>query len=159
MINDVSEAYVADVGVAKFFNPQTIRSSPHTITGSREWMAPEMLEAYSSNQREIKTADIFKLDIFSLGLIALFCWDSEEFQKQKDRNRDQIALFKYLRSLRFRHPRKKAILTNPVDLIREKFPLGIYYLLRCMLCFDIELRPNVEEVYKDFSKLFEEHKV
>ena len=158
-----TKAYVADVGVARLFDPQSVGYSPHsigTITGTLEWMAPEMLAAYLSSGKGIKIADIFKLDIFSLGLLALFCWDYKEFQKQRDLNKDQIALIKYLRTLRFRYPRKKAIpIINSDDLAREKLPLGVYYLLRCMLCFDNEIRPCVEEAYKDILKFFEEHMV
>ena len=116
-------------------------------------MAPEMLMAE-------KSINFSKLDIFSVGLISLFCLDNQRFMKQSDMNKDKLKLFDFLRTLRYNYPRKKSKAgLSPDDIPREKIPLDFYYMLRCMLSFDNDTRPSLEEIYKDTLKIFREHEV
>jgi hypothetical protein len=56
-------------------------------------MSPEMLKADFSSATDIQLP---KSDIFSLGLIALYCLDSKHFNNQKKLNEDEKVLENYL---------------------------------------------------------------
>ncbi len=89
--------------------------------------------------------------------MSLFCLDYKTFEAQIDLNKNSNRLFQYLRTLRFNYPRKKAQIQG--EILREKVPLGFYYMLRCMLSFDVQTRPSVEELYKDTLKFIAQMKV
>jgi hypothetical protein len=116
-------------------------------------MAPEMLTAQNS-------INFSKLDIFSVGLISLFCLDNQGFLKQSNLNKDNLKLLDFLRTLRYNYPRKKSkVGLSPDEIPRGKIPLDFYYMLRSMLSSDNDTRPSIEEIYKDASKILAEHEV
>jgi serine/threonine protein kinase len=156
LINAEGRAFLSDVGVAKQFENTQKFQDNHSLTsivGTTKWMAPEMI----LRQKEKVFVDILKTDIFSLGLLALQALDFKMFQSHKVLNEDSKELFTYLRTLRFNHPRKK--MQIPGEIPREKVPLGFYYFLRCILSYDIQTRPSVQEVYKDTLKFFYQFEV
>ena len=63
-----------------------------TYIGTPKWMSPEMMNNLSTSV----DIQLLKSDIFSLGLVALFCLDQIEFEKQKHLNTDEKALENYL---------------------------------------------------------------
>ena len=71
---------MADVGVARiygsFFSAKNANTTKN-IVGTLNWMAPEMRFCYE-NEIKMKT-DMTKLDVFSLGLVALFMLDYQNF--------------------------------------------------------------------------------
>lgn len=123
------EAYIADVGVAKRFANQSILKKQNTLTtvaGTMEWMAPEV-------RGESIKIDYRKIDIFSLGLISLYCLDSpnnfNNTNKDKNLNQDSNKLHEeYL-------PR-----------LKSKVPIEFYCILKSMLSFDWNARPSLEEL-------------
>ena len=104
-------------------------------------MAPEMLNAEKANPKNFEP---IKADIFSLGLIVLFCLDFAEFQKQKNLNVDEVALQNYLDQFRLRFQKK-----NPGYM-------RFYYLLRCMVSFSAFTRPTLHQIYEDFASILKE---
>ncbi len=94
-------------------------------------MSPEMRNSESNS---FKVQHV-KSDIFSLGLIALYCLDPIEFENHNtvNFNSDEIVLEKYL------------------DNYRERCPNNhFYYILRSMLSFSTFTRPSIEQLYHDF---------
>ncbi len=73
-------------------------------------------------------------DVFSLGLITIYCIDTEEYLKQqKTINNDENAMEQYLNGLRLR-------MNKP----------ALYYLIRCMLSFSPKTRPTVKQIFEDY---------
>jgi serine/threonine protein kinase len=127
---------VADLGVAKVFS--SILSAKEfkgitTQTGTPKWMAPEMLRPDSVIASDVQQ---IKCDIFSIGLIALYCLDTKEFNKKKENlNKSEAALEEYLNEFRLRFGEKR-----------------FFYMLRCMLSYSPRTRPNFEQLYEDFPE-------
>jgi len=141
LVKDGKEAFLGDVGASRTFeNPTLLKNvqSIQTVAGTPEWMAPEMknLELKMGNVSE--RTNLHKLDVFSLGLLSLYCLDAKEFFKHKKLNEDSNYLHdKYLTQL------------------KTKLPNEFYYLLKCMLSFDWNTRPNVEELDKALKDIKE----
>ena len=104
-------------------------------------MAPEMLNAATANPKDFEP---IKADIFSLGLIVLFCLDFSEFKKQKNLNGDEVELRNYLDKFRLRFQKN-----NPGYM-------RFYYLLRCMVSFSAFTRPTLLQIYEDFVSILKE---
>ncbi len=151
---------MADLGGAKHFNNTAQFRGPNALTsvlGTEDWLAPEILLIYKT--QVFSNIDISKGDIFSLGLVSLNCLDNKFLNRvdAKKLNENPIQLLQYLRTFRFNHPRKKAQILGEIK--REKIELGFYYMLRCMLSYDINTRPSAEEVNKDTLKFISQIEV
>jgi serine/threonine protein kinase len=144
LLDEQGTAFVADLGGAKHFENTAQFGGPKSLTsviGTTDWMAPEILLVYQG--KAVSNIDILKGDIFSLGFVSLNCLDNQflDTPNTKKLNENPIQLFQYLRTF------------------GEKIELGFYYMLRCMLSYDIHTRPSVEEVYKDTSKFISQIEV
>jgi serine/threonine protein kinase len=135
LINQQGRAFLGDVGVAKVLDPQTTRNKLKTMTsvaGTEFWMAPEALKLFLSSSPPSKKYNLTKMDVFSLGLISLFCLDTEGFLKiQKIANRDRHTLESFLNN------------------VKTKVPIQFFYPLRCMLSFTQASRPSLTELHQD----------
>ena len=118
-----------------------MRDDANTYVGTPLWMSPEMIRA---NTEQVRNFQPIKSDIFSLGLIALYCLDTAEFEKQKNLNKNEIALQNYLDGFRLRFQAK-----NPGYM-------RFYYLLRCMVSFSPFSRPTILQIYEDFESILKE---
>jgi serine/threonine protein kinase len=148
---------IADLDGAKIFNSITSvqrLSSISMCVGTPEWISPEMRKSISENV----TSELPKSDIFSLGLIALYCLDTAEFTKQLspilsqfkiNLNKNEIsdhlynlenALKIYLDDFRLRN------LKNPDKI-------SFFYMLKSMLSFSPSARPSIQQLYEDFPLL------
>jgi serine/threonine protein kinase len=130
--DSIARAYLADLGTAKIFDTASIFEDLHTVNtlaGTIQWTAPEIL-GLKKNQQAPKI-DYSKIDVFSLGLLSLFCLDSHRFQDQTGLNHDPAAMQNYLSSLNL-HP-------SLVDLLTR------------LLSFDPATRPSIKEIYNDLQ--------
>jgi hypothetical protein len=105
------------------------------VRGTTSWMSPEMrkiCEKPHLKDNESIKLDYSKLDVFSLGLISLFCLNYEEYNKCKDHlNDNEVNLLNLLKNT------------------KSKVPLNYYYLLKSMLSFNEISRPSLTELYED----------
>ncbi len=137
-------AYLADVGVAKKFGTEASLKKLHNlsfIAGTEEWMAPEMrnplLIKLGKNEEENKI-DYRKLDIFSLGLITLYCLDSPK------------NFYKYYKCL---NEKSHKLHEEYLPQLKSNMPIEFFCLLKSMLSFDWNARPSLEEL-EIFTKAF-----
>jgi serine/threonine protein kinase len=154
LISSRGEAFIADLDSAKVYNSFTSAKKLSDITttvGTPKWMSPEMREAWSN---DVNT-ELPKSDIFSLGLIFLFCIDTPSFndkllpilsQFKTIMNKKEVAdhlrnleehLHAYLEDFRIRN------LSSPSNI---KF----FYILKSMLSFSPGARPSIQQLYEDF---------
>ena len=100
-----------------------------------KWIAPEMVHAFGANvQPDFRTKINFsKVDVFSLGLIALFTCDRENFRKKSSKLNCNLGILnEYFEDLA-----KRNVLSA-----------GFLELLRKMLMFDIEDRATIYQVWE-----------
>lgn len=145
LLDKNGNAYVADVGVAKIYDRLTQAKNPKsavTLAGTKRWMAPEMRNAYEKDL-ELKS-DMSKVDVFSLGLLALFALDFKNFDKLDGLNSSERKLQEYLEKID-KSSEPEAILEDEAIVPDRVF---LNYLKR-MLEFKIENRPSIDEIYKD----------
>ena len=145
LLDSKNKAVIGDLGCSKVFSSfQSVnqRRAIDTLVGSPQWMAPEIIKAETAKVKEFEP---IKADIFSLGLIALFCLDFTEFQNQKNLNQDDVALQNYLDDFRLRFQKE-----NPRYM-------RFYYLLRCMVSYSAFTRPKLSQVYEDFESIINEN--
>jgi serine/threonine protein kinase len=150
LLDEQGRAFLGDLGVLKQFEKGD-KFSAHPSA----WTQQEISSRYLCT--EDISLDYLKTHIFNLGLVSLKCLDYTVFETQKNLNKNPIQLFNYLRTFRFNYPRKKAQIQGYIP--REKVPLGFYYMLRCMLSFDVHTRPSIEEVHKDTLKFIAQMEV
>ena len=136
---------IGDLGCSKVFSSfQSVnqRRAINTLVGTPSWMAPEINKAETA---KVKNFEPIKADIFSLGLIALFCLDYADFKNQKNLNDDEVTLQNYMDKFRLR--------------FQKKYPnyMRFYYLLRCMVSFSAFTRPTLRQVYEDFRSILDEN--
>ncbi len=143
--NSCYRAYLGDVGVSKKFSSQTSfnkRHHPTSIVGTCSWMAPEMkIQEKPSSSRDDKIIDYRKLDVFSLGLISLFCLDTEDSFSEY-----HLELNESNRKLQEEY----------LPRLKSRMPIEFYLLLKSMLSFDESSRPSIDELVQhslDFQGL------
>jgi serine/threonine protein kinase len=124
---------ISDEKTYKDFNSTKTLPDGLDYKEKSKWISPELTKA----QKKLEKIGLEKSNIFSLGLLALFCLDSNEFIKQKNLNTDEIALESYINKFRLKIQNKR-----------------FYYLLRCMLSFSPSTRPSVKEIIEDLAELF-----
>ncbi len=110
--------------------------------GTTQWMAPEMLQAVNNNQNndEKSKTNFSKLDVFSLGLIALYAIDRDSYnEKRNELNTDEKILKDYIKQFEKR------------NAIYDK---EFLILLKRMLTYEIDIRPNVDELYEWVVRFF-----
>ena len=79
-MNNQGRAYIADLGLARVFSSSNSAWKSRdltTLVGGTYWISPEMVS------KEIIRTQLPYSDVFSLGLIILFCVDTIEFKKHK----------------------------------------------------------------------------
>lgn len=131
-------AFLSDVGVAKQFANQSSLKKLQSLTtqaGTNEWMAPEMKNPYLiqlGKEKVDNKIDYRKLDVFSLGLITLYCLDSpENFDKYNN----------------FLNEKSNKLHEEYLPQLRLNMPIEFSFLLKSMLSFDWNSRPSIEELY------------
>ena len=139
-----NEAFIGDVGAFKAFNNiESARKFKEfsQIVGTENWMSPEMRSAEKNNIE----SELLKSDIFSLGLIGFYCLDPIEFKKKQNQNKEfnksESLLTQYLKEFR-----ERVVPNDPLLL-------AIYYLMRCMVSFSHQIRPDIHLLYEYFSLL------
>jgi serine/threonine protein kinase len=83
LLDAKKRAFIGDLGSSRIFSSLQSVNQRRDITifvGTPIWMSPEMLRA---NTEKFQKFQPIKSDIFSLGLIALYCLDAAEFAKEK----------------------------------------------------------------------------
>ncbi len=132
------KAFLADGGSGRLFDilNDNERKKTKSLSSMFDWMAPEQL------RKSLNAADCTiqvendKLDVFSVGLLALFCVDPEGFRKNKGLfNRDEKLVVSYL------------------DGLKPKISTQYYYILRCMLSFSPITRPSIDDLLVDFHHM------
>ena len=124
-------ALVADLGISKVLDSSDTIDRYKTLDtfgGTKVWLAPEIDKEKMSSEKGIKI-DLTKTDIFSLGLISFYCLD-KEFPTDKRWN-DEEELVKYVENFQ----------------AKEKLNSGFYFLLRCMVSFNVMTRPSIKQIY------------
>lgn len=134
LLDSMGNTYLGDLGIAKTFSSLASAKQLKALTttaGTPVWMSPEMK---ISGEKKV---DQPKSDIFSLGLICLYCLDTKKFQDfQENLNSSEVALAEYLDDFRKRCQNKQ-----------------FYYMLRCMLSYSHFNRPSLEQLYEDFPEI------
>jgi serine/threonine protein kinase len=139
--NDRLVAFLGDVGIAKHIANQSSINNLQSLTSRAEierWIAPEMrnpnlIQLGQSQDKEVNKIDYRKFDVFSLGLISLYCLDSSEnFEKYYDffNEKSHMNHEEYLPQL------------------KSKMPIEFFCLLKSMLSFDWNARPSIDEIYE-----------
>ncbi len=137
-------AYLGDVGVAKKFNTEGSLKKAQTLTtrtGTEEWMAPEMRNPNIiklGKTGEDNKIDFSKLDIFSLGLITLYCLDSPK------------NFYKYSPIL---NEKSRTLHEEYLPQLKSNMPIEFFCLLKSILSFDWNARPSLDEI-ETFTKVF-----
>ena len=149
-------AVIGDLDAAKTFNSLSValRVNPNsTFAGTLEWMSPEMRKSYSRNDINIQLP---KSDIFSLGLIALYCLDTIDFKKKVFPIMKRFILTMQGQILQDYLDEFELILQIYLDefWIKRCSNPTFFYMLRSMLSFSPSARPNLEQLYNDFPKNF-----
>ena len=158
MLSTTGEAFIADLDGAKQYSSLVSAQKFSTISmavGTPKWMSPEMRKALSDDDVDTNLA---KSDIFSLGLIALYCLDTHEFNKRLSpilkevkEKMSQKELFIYLQKF------EKHLLTYLDDfrLRNVQCPsiTKFFYMLKSMLSFSPCARPSIQQLYEDFPLL------
>ncbi len=108
------------------------------------WIPPEIINPYHLESRsDKKTAfdeDPKKYDVFSLGLIALYCLDPKQFLDIN--NKFELRLIG-----------SPKLLADYLDNLEADLPPPFYYLLRCMLSFCPYTRPSIKQLARDFHSI------
>ena len=157
LLSSRGEAVIADLDGAKLYNSISSAQKLSTISmvvGTPKWMAPEMRMALA----EKVNTELPKSDIFSIGLIALYCLDTEMFNKElspilekfhTNMSRNDVLdhikkletlLLVYLDDFRLRNEENANI-------------IKMFYLLKSMLSFLPCARPSINQLYNDFPLL------
>jgi serine/threonine protein kinase len=141
-MNEYGRCFISDVGLAKDFCIPLLGKGKATTPSpeeNRNWMAPEMLASLSSDNKIPK--NLCKLDVFSLGLITLYAIDRDGYMKQNEKlNIDKNLLEGFLQRV------------EEKGLIPDDEFLSV---LRSMVCFDIESRISIENLYNWMVILFQ----
>ena len=127
--NDSKASFVVE-GVSFDF------SEKEKLVNDSTWKSPEMLEFSPSEAPNSRRQP--KSDIFTVGLIALYCLDSDEFLKNKDDlNKNEKFLESYLDEfhLRFESPR-------------------FFKVIRSMLSYSPSKRPDIVQLSVEFPDFF-----
>lgn len=131
-------AFIADVGVAKDI-PQDLRKElAKTYKGSPLWCAPEVAKnILLDDATKVLNQDLFKSDIFSLGLIILYCLDPREFQDKNEAtesrmNTNKSSLHDFLTEFQK----------------RKNLPSKFFDLLKSMVSWNANDRPSIVELYQ-----------
>lgn len=136
LLNKQREIFLADLGIAKVSRTEESLYNPKesTLAGTKHWMSPEML-----NKKKGDTLSLPKSDIFSLGLIVLYCLSNENrFQEERKRfNSDRESLKTYLEKFRFKCPNKY-----------------FFYMVKAMLSYSPYTRPRINQILDDLPKIF-----
>ena len=121
-------AYIGDLGVAKKFNI-TIQSIT-TAAGELNWMSPEMRETFKTAKSQ--KVNFSNLDVFSIGLVALFLIDPQTFNSPDGNtglfNQDEKTLKEYLKVFEVKF---------------SNFGNDLIQVIKAMLEFDISKRISI----------------
>jgi hypothetical protein len=108
-------------------------------------MSPEMRRSLSD---ENLSNELPNTDIFSLGLMALYCLDANEFSSH---------LLPLLRATQNSENLEEKLLTYLDDFrqrnINSPSIMNFLYSLKNMLSFSPRARPTIKQLYEDFPKL------
>lgn len=162
LLDSDGRAFIADLGLAKVYNIESMNNTNNSddIGGTRNWMAPEVrlkFETRDTHSIDTKINPAKSFDMFSLGLIALFCLDYKKFNEIKKvgtsdqktyitLNVYQVDLIEYLDQ--FIENRGKEI-NNTI----------FFYMLKSMLSHSPYTRPNIMQLSEDFSKIDIKNKI
>lgn len=129
-------AFIADMGLAKNMKYSERDKYISGAKGCRFWMAPEILEELAfQEEKKIIYRDLAKTEVFSLGLIFLYCLDPARCNKNlKSLNNEEEKKNSYLEAF---YKDKKL----PKEF--EEFSS----LLSRMLSWNPEIRPSIEALY------------
>ena len=121
--------------------------------GNPKWMSPEMRENFYGDNVKNEHP---KSDIFSLGLIALYCIDSNEFKnnfspiltKFNDKKPNKAMHSNYLKDF------EESLLAYLDDFrlrnLNSPRILNFFYMLKNMFSFSPSARPSIQQLYEDF---------
>ena len=129
--------YIADVGTFANKKPVSFKSEATAF-----WMAPELFDSVENSPPPASSNINNKsnCDIFSLGLIALYCLDNTRFKTYTNEdgknilNRGHKTLAKYLK------------------LLEKYIPACFLEFLRQMLAFCPLKRPDIQLFFNDYHK-------
>lgn len=122
-------AYLSDIGTPSgIFNLKKNRSFIKSFDYNYGSAAELINEHYNVSAKD---------DIFSIGLIVLFCMDPQRFMEFRGNERMAI---------------KYEILEEYLRQMAQAFPPRFYQILRRMLSFSSLLRPSVKQLFKEISK-------
>ena len=131
LLDSNGTAYIGDLGVAKNFN--NIIQSITTAAGELNWMSPEMRATFKTGIS--KKVNFSNLDVFSIGMVALFLIDPQTFNSPNGNselfNQDEKILKEYLKvfEVQFSH-----------------FGNDIIQVIKAMLEFNISKRISILEL-------------
>ena len=106
----------------------------HTANASAFWAAPEWLEfnPWLDSEESLNNS---KCDVFSMGLLFLYCIDNKRFNNFLQKNKLN---------------RCQSTLENFLDELELKLPTNFCRILRGMLTFCYHVRPTIQHLYLNF---------
>jgi serine/threonine protein kinase len=131
LLDKNGHAHLADMGIARASKDSSHeKTKESTVKGTEKWMSPEMRVDWDKNSQ----STLIKLpnsDIFSLGLIVLFCLsDSNKFESVRDKlNKNEETLREYI----------------DYDFRKTLFNGQFFYMSKCMLSYSPHTRPKVKQ--------------
>lgn len=125
-------AYICDFGEALKLESRNPEEEV-CVTGTIPFMAPELRIAMDEN-RNLRIRDLPSCDIFSLGTLILYCLTPQEFPR--------FTLFNTRRAILWRH--LETMYRN--EIVPDRYQ----EILRNMLSFNPEDRPDIIEIYRNF---------
>ena len=157
MLSSTGEAVIADLDGAKQYNSLASAQKFSTISmavGTPQWISPEMRKAMAGDK--FVDTNLPKSDIFSLGLIALYCLDTLEFNKTLSPIlvKENMPLKELLIHLEM-FERHLLTYLDDFRLRNEQCPSirKFFYMLKSMLSFSPCARPSIQQLYEDFPLL------
>ncbi len=141
--NREPKAYIADVGIAIGRN-NTILEANFTPL----WMAPELLAMSESPSSTSECLiEYSKCDIFSIGLIALYCIDHHRFKSYQEKILDKTNRFNI-------NPDR---LESYLNLLSRQFPHSLINKIHQMLSYNPKGRKTLNQLFKDILTLEKRH--
>ena len=160
MINLKGQAFIGDLDGAKIYNSINSAnklSSISTSVGTSKWMSPEMRKSWINEL--MVTTELSKSDIFSLGLITLYCIDTNNFRKDLSPILEEFHTKMKLETLEEHLKKLEGGLKKYLDYFKSRISqspefsnfFSIYG--ERMLSFDHQNRPSIQELFEYFSDI------
>ncbi len=129
--NESSTLIITDVGTTSGVN--------NNLFEEAFWSAPEIYHSFGSSELLLKSiSSLCRCDIYSIGLIALYCIDNQRFLALKEKYNTKVS---------------SEVLNNFFALLSLEFPAELCELLRKMVSYSPSDRPSFYKILKEIRNM------